>query len=103
MHDKKLPGKPDIVLSKYKTVIFVNGCFWHGHKNCKYFVLPKTKSEWWKKKIESNKERDYKNSTILKAEGWNVFSIFECQLKKDKLDSTFNKFLNRLNKITVAK
>ncbi len=103
LHDKTISGKPDIVFRKLKTVIFVHGCFWHGHDNCKYFVLPKTRTKWWKEKIESNKERDLKNSTILKAEGWNVLSIFECQLKKDKLDRTLNIFLNRLNKISVAK
>ncbi len=59
LHDKKLPGKPDIVLPRYETVIFVNGCFWHGHKNCKFFVLPKTRSEWWENKIKSNQLRVY--------------------------------------------
>lgn len=103
LHDRTISGKPDIVFRKLKTVIFVHGCFWHGHDNCKYFVLPKTRTKWWKEKIESNKERDLKNSSILKAGGWNVFSIFECELKKDKLDRTLNKFLNRLNKISVAK
>lgn len=58
LHDKSLPGKPDIVLKKYKTVIFVNGCFWHGHEGCKYFILPKTRTEWWKDKIFKTKERD---------------------------------------------
>lgn len=103
LHDKTISGKPDIVFRKLKTVIFVHGCFWHGHYNCKYFVLPKTRTKWWKEKIESNKERDLKNLSILKTEGWKVFSIFECQLKKDKLDKTLNNFLNRLNKISIAK
>lgn len=58
LHNKKLPGKPDIVLPKYKTVIFVNGCFWHGHENCKYFVIPKTRTDWWINKINQTKDRD---------------------------------------------
>jgi len=60
LHDKNLPGKPDIVLPKYKTVIFVHGCFWHGHVNCKYYVVPKTKTQWWLDKIGKNIERDIK-------------------------------------------
>src|SRR5882672_4043589 len=81
LHGKKLPGKPDIVLPKYKTVIFIHGCFWHGHKNCKYFVVPKTRTSWWLKKIQRNKQLDLENFIKLKNEGWKVFSIFECELK----------------------
>ena len=66
LHDKKLPGKPDIVLPKYKTVIFVHGCFWHGHKNCKYFVVPKTRTEWWLNKINGNIANDAKAIKALK-------------------------------------
>jgi DNA mismatch endonuclease (patch repair protein) len=62
LNDKTLPGKPDIVLPKYKTVIFVNGCFWHGHKNCKYFVVPKTRTKWWLDKIHTNQKNDKKTS-----------------------------------------
>jgi DNA mismatch endonuclease (patch repair protein) len=58
LHNKKLPGKPDIVLAKYKTIIFIHGCFWHGHKNCKYFVVPKTRTKWWLNKINTNKAND---------------------------------------------
>ena len=74
---KTLPGKPDIVLPKYKTVIFVNGCFWHKHEGCKYFVWPKSNVEFWKNKIESNVARDKRNYAILKDEGWNVLVVWE--------------------------
>lgn len=88
IHDKKLPGKPDIVLPKYKTVIFVNGCFWHGHKNCKYATIPKTKTEWWLKKISGNIANDKKKSTKLRKEDWTVISIWTCQLKPQKAEKT---------------
>lgn len=83
LHDKSLPGTPDIVLKKYRTVIFVHGCFWHGHENCKYFVIPKTRTEWWLRKIENNKNNDYKNIIELKLENWNVIIVWECQLKSE--------------------
>jgi len=100
LHDKKLPGKPDIVLPKYKTVIFVHGCFWHGHKGCRYFVVPKTRTEWWLRKFERNKQLDLENFSSLKNEGWNVFSIFECELKTIKRTKTLSNILNKLNKIS---
>ena len=81
-NDKRLPGKPDIVLPKYKTVIFVNGCFWHKHEGCKYFVWPKSNSEFWKEKIESNIVRDKKQYEELKNAGWHVIIVWECELKK---------------------
>lgn len=80
---KTLPGKPDIVLPKYKTVIFVNGCFWHKHEGCKYFVWPKSNVEFWKNKIESNVARDKRNYAILKDEGWNVLVVWECEIKSN--------------------
>ena len=98
LHDKKLPGKPDIVLPKYNTAIFVNGCFWHGHENCKYFVVPKTRTEWWLNKIDRNKQLDGKNLLKLKAEGWKVFTIFECDLKGTKRTKTLYRIIIRLNK-----
>ena len=76
-----LPGHPDLVLRKYRTVIFVNGCFWHGHDNCKYFRLPKTNINFWSNKIERNKERDKKEQCQLAAMGWHCITIWECQLK----------------------
>lgn len=81
-NDKRLPGTPDIVLPKYKTVIFVNGCFWHGHEECKYFVWPKNNAEFWKAKILQNIERDKRDFERLENAGWKVIVVWECQLKK---------------------
>ena len=81
-NDKKLPGTPDVVLPKYKTVIFVNGCFWHGHEGCKYFVWPKNNAEFWKAKILQNIERDKRDFERLENAGWKVIVVWECQLKK---------------------
>lgn len=96
LHDKKLPGKPDIVLPKYKTVIFVHGCFWHGHKNCKYFKIPSTRTEWWTAKINRNTELDTLNITSLKKQGWKIITIWECELKKDKAEKTLSALLKKL-------
>ena len=87
-NDKKLPGTPDIVLPKYKTVIFVNGCFWHGHEGCKYFVWPKSNPDFWKKKIETNIARDKKKIAALEMLGWKVIVVWECELKKQLKDHT---------------
>lgn len=78
---RKLPGNPDIVLPKYKTVIFVNGCFWHGHEGCRYFRLPKSNVEFWEEKIECNVARDVRNEAELKALGWRVIWVWECEIK----------------------
>ncbi len=78
---KTLPGKPDIVLKKYKTVVFVNGCFWHMH-DCGRFVMPSSNTDYWSKKIEGNVERDRRNTAQLESLGWRVIVIWECQLKK---------------------
>lgn len=80
-----MPGKPDIVLRKYKTVIFVNGCFWHQH-DCGRFVMPSSNTEYWSNKISRNVERDKTNIELLKAQGWKVLVIWECQLKKKVAD-----------------
>jgi DNA mismatch endonuclease (patch repair protein) len=96
LHDKKLPGKPDIVLPKYKTVIFVHGCFWHGHKGCKYYVVPKTKTKWWLNKISVNKVNDSKHIRALRKEGWQTLIIWECGLKKNKADRTLSKLLKEI-------
>lgn len=82
-NDKKLPGTPDIVLPKHKTVIFVNGCFWHGHEGCKYFVWPQNNADFWKKKITDNIARDQTKHNLLREQGWHVIIIWECELKKD--------------------
>ncbi|MDN0047177.1 DNA mismatch endonuclease Vsr [Megasphaera hexanoica] len=87
---KTLPGKPDIVLSKYKTVIFVNGCFWHKH-DCPKFVWPSSNTEYWIPKIQRNVERDQRNYAELQKLGWNVIIVWECELKKKILDETMNR------------
>ncbi len=97
LHDKKLPGKPDIVLPKYKTIIFVHGCFWHGHKNCKYFVVPKTKTDWWLNKINSNIANDVKAIKALKKEGWKIITIWECDLKPAKVEKTLKTLLHKIS------
>ena len=91
----KLPGKPDIVLPKYKTVIFVNGCFWHGHEGCKHFVLPKSNREYWESKIRRNQQRDRVALKVLQQAGWNVITIWECSL-------TASLFLKTIDKIEDA-
>ncbi len=77
-NDARFPGKPDIVLPKYKTVIFVNGCFWHAHEGCKYFVWPKSNVDFWERKINGNIQRDLRNNQLLSEQGWNVIVIWEC-------------------------
>jgi len=85
---KNMCGKPDIVFPKYKTVVFVNGCFWHKHEGCKYFVMPKSNTEYWMPKISKNIDRDKNNYKQLSEEGWKIIIVWECQLKKDKLQRT---------------
>lgn len=93
---KKLPGTPDIVLKKYKTVIFVNGCFWHMHEGCKYFVWPKDNSEFWKNKLLANKERDEKEKKGIEELGWKVIVVWECQLKKAERERTLNWLIEKI-------
>ena len=83
LHSKDLPGSPDIVLPKFKTVIFVHGCFWHRHENCKYASTPKTRQEFWNKKFKENINRDNLNQANLSLKGWKIIIIWECQLKGD--------------------
>ena len=97
LHDKTLPGKPDIVLPKYKTIIFINGCFWHGHENCNYFVVPKTRTDWWLNKINTNKANDAKALRALKKDGWKIIAVWECKLKPAKLEHTLNALLKKLS------
>lgn len=92
----RLPGKPDIVLPKYKTVIFVNGCFWHGHAGCRYFVWPKNNAEFWQKKIGDNIERDERNYKLLSKQGWNVIVVWECTLKKSTRKQTFEELAKQI-------
>ena len=93
------PGLLDLVLRKYRTVIFVNGCFWHGHENCKYFRLPKTNIDFWQKKIERNKERDKKEQYQLAAMGWHCITVWECQLKPEIRMQTLESLAYTLNHI----
>ncbi|MGY4537466.1 DNA mismatch endonuclease (patch repair protein) [Mucilaginibacter sp. UYNi724] len=94
LHVKNMPGKPDIVLPKYKTVIFIHGCFWHGHEGCKYYVVPKTRTEWWLNKIQGNAANDTKAEKALNAAGWRIINLWECELKKITIDATFSKLLS---------
>lgn len=97
LHDKTLPGKPDLVLPKYKTVIFIHGCFWHGHTNCRYFVIPKTRTDWWLNKINANSSNDVKAVKALKKDGWKIITIWECDLKTAKVEKTLSSLLKRLS------
>lgn len=99
LNHPRLPGHPDIVLRKYRTVIFVNGCFWHGHENCKYFRLPKTNIDFWQKKIERNKERDKEEQCQLAAMGWHCITVWECQLKSKVREQTLESLEYTLNHI----
>lgn len=96
IHERRLPGKPDIVLPKYKTVVLVHGCFWHCHDNCKYSVIPKTRTEWWKEKLLDNKVRDEKYIYQLEKLGWKVKIIWECELRSGMMSQTLDNILDSL-------
>jgi DNA mismatch endonuclease (patch repair protein) len=93
LHDKKLPGRPDLVLHKYKTVIFIHGCFWHGHEGCRFFAVPKTRMEWWLKKISTNINNDSVSVFKLRETGWKVLTIWECDLRKNTVNITLDNLL----------
>lgn len=97
-NDKRYPGKPDIVLPKYKTVIFVHGCFWHMH-DCGRFVWPTSNEEYWKTKIARNIERDESNVATLRQAGWNVLVVWECELKKKPAQSRLEKLVSEIRNI----
>lgn len=99
LNHPRLPGHPDIVLRKYRTVIFVNGCFWHGHDNCKYYRLPKTNVDFWRKKVERNKKRDVEEQRQLATMGWHCITIWECQLKPKVRAQTLESLAFTLNHI----
>ena len=90
INEKHLPGKPDIVLPKYRTVVFIHGCFWHGHKDCEYYTVPKTNTDFWTAKITRNQLRDQEVWRHLEAKGWYVIIVWECELKKHRFEDTVN-------------
>ena len=97
VNNRKLPGSPDIVLKKYKTVVFIDGCFWHGHEGCKYFRLPKTNVDFWRHKIAMNIARDYANNVDLHLTGWKVIRVWECDIKtKAKREETLERLYQEI-------
>lgn len=96
---RRLPGTPDIVLRKYRTVIFINGCFWHGHEDCRYYVPPKSNSQFWQQKIERNKQRDIEKRIQLRLLGWHTIIIWGCELKPKDRHTTLQALEQTLNKI----
>jgi DNA mismatch endonuclease, patch repair protein len=96
LHDRKLPGRPDLVLPKYKTIIFIHGCFWHGHVSCSYYVVPKTRTDWWLNKINGNIANDQKAMAALKKGGWKIITIWECDLKANKISETLAKLPGKI-------
>ena len=99
LNHPRLPGRPDIVLRKYRTVIFVNGCFWHGHEGCKHYVVPKSNTEFWIAKIERNRARDIDEQHKLAAMGWHCITVWECQLKPAIRKNTLESLVYTLNRI----
>lgn len=97
-NDKRYPGHPDIVLPKYRTAVFVHGCFWHFHKGCRYAVMPSSNVEFWEKKLSANRERDYRNQEALSSLGWSVIIVWECELRKDKREETLNRLYSQITK-----
>ena len=95
----KLPGKPDIVLPKYKTVVFVNGCFWHGHEGCKYFVPPKTNTEFWYAKFKYNQERDERNYQKLRDLDWRILIVWECEIRHGDADKRLERLLEEIRTV----
>ena len=95
---KSLPGKPDIVLKKYNTIIFIHGCFWHRHQNCKYTSTPKTRIDFWDEKFNRNCIRDEENQKLLENSGWNVIIIWECELNKSCFDQKMEGIIIEIKK-----
>ena len=96
IHDKRLPGKPDIVLPKYRSVVLIHGCFWHGHEKCKYSSIPKTRTDWWVEKINQTKSNDISIVSSLKNLGWKVFTVWECELKTQNSKSTLEELSKQI-------
>lgn len=101
VNNPRLPGHPDIVLRKYHTCIFVNGCFWHGHEGCKYFRVPKTNTEFWERKISRNRERDREEQKQLARMGWHCITVWECELKGERREKTLESLEYTLNHIFI--
>ena len=95
-NDRRYPGHPDVVLPKYKTVVFVNGCFWHRHEGCRYASNPATNREFWNQKFERNVERDAREQKELREMGWNVIVVWECELKKAAREETLERLYNEI-------
>ncbi len=96
VNDKRLPGKPDIVFPKYRTVVFIHGCFWHGHIGCKHYTIPSTNKDYWIAKVARNQERDQIVWRQLEAKGWKVIIVWECQLRKNNIDETLNRVASEI-------
>lgn len=96
VNDDKYPGKPDIVLSRHRTMVFIHGCFWHGHKGCRYAHIPKTNTDFWTAKIARNQQRDQEVWRKLEALGWYVIVVWECQLKKAQFEATLEYVINEI-------
>ena len=105
-NDKRYPGHPDIVLPKYRTIVFLNSCFWHRHEGCPGFIMPKSKLEYWVPKLERNKHRDTENILKLQADGWHVITVWECELKKslrdERLSHLFDEIIEGREKPTTV-
>ena len=99
---KSVPGKPDIVMRPYRTAIFVNGCFWHGHEGCRMFKMPKTNTGFWEAKIDRNRARDRRNYTLLRENGWQVIVVWECQLAPRQIEQTMREVEVLLNENMLA-
>ena len=98
LHNRKLPGSPDLIFRSFKTVVFIHGCFWHGHAGCKYYRLPKSNVEFWQQKIERNRQRDKETRAKLIEKGWNVITVWECDLRdKTCRELTLSSLANKLN------
>ncbi|MCH1949199.1 very short patch repair endonuclease [Enterocloster sp. OA13] len=95
-NDKRYPGRPDIILPKYKTAIFVNGCFWHMHDGCPKFIMPKSNIEYWKPKLERNKRHDIENKITLEKQEWKVIVVWECELKKDNKEDRLRRLVEEI-------
>ena len=99
LNHPRLPGKPDIVLTKYRTCVFVNGCFWHGHEGCRFFVMPKSNRDFWERKIARNRERDSEVQQKLSNMGWHSITLWECQLKPAKREKSLESLAHTLYRI----